>query len=186
MERFQPRDDEPEDRAEKAVPYHRFAAKVALANELRAKLEELAGKMDEQAQAHADELKTVREAAAADVVKIRQSFAEDQALGDLGLKDKQGRIALRAHLEDLPEAERKVGAAAWLKAHLEAVEAHRADPKKAAPPEYPWLSGYLPAAKDAKTPPPTPPKVGRGDPPVEKIGATDISGIIDILMPKSE
>lgn len=127
-----------------SVPYERFfkvnqraqAAEQAL-NALQAQV----GDLEKGYQAALDEFK---KAAAAEVAQLGQRHQEDLALVDLGV-DADGRSALRAAYQRLPEDKRPKSVVDYWKGQMEAYQAHAKDPEKVEAPAIPrTLTPYLP------------------------------------------
>jgi len=147
------------------IPGPRFAQHRQQLREIRDELSGLktahTSRITEMEAAHAAALKAAREEAAKSVADVARRGQEDIALVESGIRDATVRDMLRSHVARLPEADRKDGAAGWLKSRRAALDAHRADPEKVAAPEpMPWLDAYIPAPSKAADPAPVVPRVG--------------------------
>ena len=88
------------------VPYSRFAAKVAEVRELRAQLDRFGTELGKVKQAHAAELKAIREASAKQVTTLAQQHADELSLVEAGFMSPIQRAAAKAAHAALPEAGR--------------------------------------------------------------------------------
>ena len=127
-----------------AVPYERFFKVNQRALAAEQALEALGGKVEDMEKAHASKLDELKQTAASEVAQLGQRHQEDLGLVDLGF-DADGRAALRAAYQRLPEAQRPKTVVDYWKGQMEAHQAHAKDPDKAEAPSIPrTLTPYLP------------------------------------------
>jgi len=134
------------------VPYRQFFKANQRRKAAEEALQAMRGEFDTLRTNAAAEVDRIKAAAADQATQLQGRHQIDLGLVDAGL-DGPGRTALRAHRNSLPEDARGDSALAWWQSQVEAVKAHRADPKAAEAPALPrTLSPYLP--EPSKAPPP--------------------------------